>query len=193
MERRGTNTKKIVFLPTFYFFQRDDKYYFGVLVAVTACISGGTMDVLVAKCGEVSTSVLVIWSSVTGLVMSVVYNLIQDSSSHILSSRILEISWQQWITFLGLTILGMLAFTSLTRSLQLISPNLVASLRCLELVLAFIVQSLITDVLPDIVSATGAVLITIGVLMVTYQEKVMKIKEELMEKMQFKIDRRKGS
>ena len=151
------------------------------------------MDVLVAKCGEVSTSVLVIWSSVTGLVMSVVYNLIQDSSSHILSSRILEISWQQWITFLGLSILGMLAFTSLTRSLQLISPNLVASLRCLELVLAFIVQSLITDVLPDIVSATGAVLITIGVLMVAYQEKVMKIKEELMEKMQFKIDRRKGS
>ena len=151
------------------------------------------MDVLVAKCGEVSTSVLVIWSSVTGLVMSVVYNLIQDSSSHILSSRILEISWQQWITFLGLSILGMLAFTSLTRSLQLISPNLVASLRCLELVLAFIVQSLITDVLPDIVSATGAVLITIGVLMVAYQEKVMKIKEAVMEKMQFKIDSRKGS
>ena len=151
------------------------------------------MDVLVAKCGEVSTSVLVLWSSVTGLVMSVVYNLIQDSSSHILSSRILEISWQQWITFLGLSILGMLAFTSLTRSLQLISPNLVASLRCLELVLAFIVQSLITDVLPDIVSATGAVLITFGVLMVAYQEKVMKIKEELMEKMRFKIDSRKGS
>ena len=151
------------------------------------------MDVLVAKCGEVSTSVLVIWSSVTGLVMSVVYNLIQDSSSHILSSRILEISWQQWVTFLGLSILGMLAFTSLTRSLQLISPNLVASLRCLELVLAFIVQSLITDVLPDIVSATGAVLITVGVLMVAYQEKVMKIKETVMEKMQFKIDSRKGS
>ena len=36
---------------------------------------------------------------------------------------------------------GLVAFTTLTRSLQLISANLVASLRCLELVLAFLLQT----------------------------------------------------
>ena len=44
----------------------------------------------------------------------------------------------------GLAVSGLLAFTTLTRSLQLISPNLVSSLRTLELVLAFLVQSLLT-------------------------------------------------
>ena len=41
----------------------------------------------------------------------------------------------------GLGVSGLVAFTTLTRSLQLISPNLVASLRCLELVLAFLLQT----------------------------------------------------
>ena len=41
----------------------------------------------------------------------------------------------------GLAVSGLVAFTTLTRSLQLISPNLVASLRCLELVLAFLLQT----------------------------------------------------
>ena len=38
---------------------------------------------------------------------------------------------------------------------QLVSPNLVASLRCLELVLAFTVQTLLTGHLPDLVSILG--------------------------------------
>ena len=41
----------------------------------------------------------------------------------------------------GLAVSGLVAFPTLTRPLQLISPNLVASLRCLELVLAFLLQT----------------------------------------------------
>ena len=55
-----------------------------------------------------------------------------------------------------------MAFTTLTRSLQLISPNLVASLRTLELVLAFCVQSLVTGLAPGVLSWVGGGLILIG-------------------------------
>ena len=57
---------------------------------------------------------------------------------------------------------GLVAFTTLTRSLQLISPNLVASLRSLELVLAFLVQAVITGQPPQTLSWLGGGLILIG-------------------------------
>ena len=64
---------------------------------------------------------------------------------------------------------GLLAFTTLTRSLQLVSPNLVSSLRCVELVLAFAVQGLITLQVPSIISCVGGGLIIIGVIILAFQ------------------------
>merc|ERR1719422_1433522 len=139
------------------------------------------MDVLIAKCGNVSTSVLVNWSAIAGFVMAVVYCQIQGSS-YILSPRILSTTWTQWATYIGLSISGLFAFTTLTKSLQLISPNLVASLRCLELVLAFSVQSLIDGEFPDFVSVTGGLLITLGVITLAFQEKFLHYKDLLVHK-----------
>ena len=68
----------------------------------------------------------------------------------------------------GLSLSGLLAFTTLTKSLQLVSPNLVSSLRCVELVLAFGVQSLITMEAPSLLSCLGAVLINLGVIILAY-------------------------
>ena len=64
---------------------------------------------------------------------------------------------------------GLLAFTTLTRSLQLVSPNLVSSLRCFELVLAFAVQSLITLQEPSIITCSGGGLIILGVIILAFQ------------------------
>ena len=65
-----------------------------------------------------------------------------------------------------------MAFTSMTLALKLISPNLVSSLRTLELVLAYGVQSLVTGESPDIWSCFGGGLILFGVLMLTFQDKI---------------------
>ena len=179
---------------------RDDLYYVGVLLASAACLATGMMDVVVAKCSEVSTTVLVLWTAMVGLVVSVIYCL-TTPSSHILSEDITRLSWQTWATYLGeilqtdpyqtfwakeyfscknnsgrkkylsgLAVSGLLAFTTLTKSLQLISPNLVASLRTLELVLAFLVQSLITGLSPDLLSWLGGLLILTGVLLLALQD-----------------------
>ena len=64
---------------------------------------------------------------------------------------------------------GLVAFTTLTRSLQLVSPSLVASLRCVELVAAFAVQSLLTSTAPSLVASTGGGLIILGVLVLAFQ------------------------
>ena len=81
-------------------FQQEDLYYVGVLLAVTSCIAGGLMDVMVAKCEDVSASVLVNWSAICGLAMSVIYCLAVDNS-YILSPRIMTTTWTMWATYFG--------------------------------------------------------------------------------------------
>ena len=131
-----------------------------------------------------ASPVLVNMSAVLGLVVSLAYCL-GDSESLILSSRVTSMSWQQWTTFLGqlqsiflfpmtvklspgLSLSGLLAFTTAVKSLQLVSPNLVSSLRCVELVLAFGVQSLITMEAPSLLSCLGAGLINLGVIILAF-------------------------
>ena len=70
---------------------------------------------------------------------------------------------------------SLMAFTSMTLALKLISPNLASSLRTLELVLAYGVQALVTEENPDIWSCFGGGLILSGVLMLTFQDKISEI------------------
>ena len=54
------------------------------MLAVTACLAGGAMDVLVAKCsdlGQVSASVLCNWSAICGLFIAIIYGLLEEKSN----------------------------------------------------------------------------------------------------------------
>ena len=84
--------------------EKDDLYYVGVFLAGMACIAGGLMDVLVAKCVEVSASVLLLWTAIMGLAISIMYCL-NTPQSEILSADILHISWQDWALYLGKSVL----------------------------------------------------------------------------------------
>jgi len=152
----------------------DDLYYVGVLLAVTACCTGGLKNVLVAKCEGVSTANLVNWSAIFGLVIAVSYSQLQ-SDSRILSADITRISWSDWFILIGLAVSGLLAFTAGTKALKLISPNVVSSLRAMELVLAFGVQSLITWESPDTLSCIGGGLVLGGVLLLTFQDRIFDV------------------
>ena len=72
----------------------------------------------------------------------------------------------------GLSASGLVAFTTLTLSLQLVSPNMVSSLRCLEMVGAFLVQSVITRQAPNILSSIGGGLITLGIIILGAEERI---------------------
>ena len=83
-----------------HFIVTDDQYYIGVFLASTACITGGMMDVLVAKCDGISASVLVLWTAILGLIISIIYCLNSPSSS-ILSADIINITPESWATYFG--------------------------------------------------------------------------------------------
>jgi len=146
-------------------------YYVGAGLAATACCTSGLRDVLIAKCQGVSTPVLVNWSAIAGLIISIALSQIQ-SSSRIISDDIVKISMYDWLVLLILGLSSILAFTSLTHALKLISPNLVSSLRSLELVLAYGVQALVLGENPGMWSCFGGGLILTGVLVLAFQEKI---------------------
>ena len=73
---------------------------------------------------------------------------------------------------------GLVAFTTLTLSLQLVSPNMVSSLRCLEMVGAFLVQTIITGRAPNILSSIGGGLITAGIIILGAEERIATVIEE---------------
>ena len=114
---------------------------------------------------------MVNWAAISGLIISVGFSQVL-SGCRLLSSDIVKISWSDWLILIGLAVSGLLAFTSMTYALKLISPNLVSSLRTLELVLAYVVQTIVTGENPDIWSCFGGGLILTGVLMLTFQDKI---------------------
>ena len=126
---------------------------------------------MIAKCEGVSTLNLDNWSTIFGLVIAVIFSQPQ-SDSRILTAYITRISL---IILIGLAVSGLLAFTSMTKALKLISPNMVASLRTLELVLAYRVQSLITEESPDTLSCIGGGLVLGGVLLLTFQDRILDV------------------
>ena len=133
----------------------------GLILAVSACISTGMMSVLVSRVRQVSSSVLVFWTAGLGLVIATIYSLLQPGSL-ILSWQVVNIPARSWALYTGLALSGLVGFATMTKSLQLISPTLVNSIRSLNLVMAIIVQTIITGQQADLVSSVGGGLIVIG-------------------------------
>ena len=183
------------FLFDCYEVEEDGSYYFGLMLAASGCVCTGVMSVLVVKCHSVTTTTLMLWTGWLGLVIAVTFCLIYPASD-ILSSRLLHISTSHWAIYIGerlqwpppdfslttsgLAVSGLIGFTSVTKSLQLISPTLVNSIRSLELIIAFTVQTILTSQSPDLVSSLGGIIIITGVLMVAFQDNIVSATDKLM-------------
>ena len=113
--------------------------------------------------------VLLSWSAVMGLLASLVYCLASPTSVLVTPASWTQVTPTMAALYIGLSISGLLAFTTTTRSLQLACPSLVSSLGCSELVVAFIVQSLITGQSPNLLSSLGGGLIVTGVIILAIQ------------------------
>ena len=113
--------------------------------------------------------VLLTWSALMGLVASLIYCLGSPASVLVTPASWDQVTPTMAALYIGLSISGLLAFTTTTRSLQLACPSLVSTLGCTELVVAFIVQSLITGQSPNLLSSLGGGLIVTGVIILAIQ------------------------
>jgi len=139
-----------------------DGYYIGVLLAVGAAVSGAASNVIVAKVEQLSTTALVTYSGVGGVVLALAYGVLGDSEDKIITDFAL-VSAEEWLTLLMLGGMGLVGFFCLTRSLQLIPPTTVAVVRAMEIVLAYGVQAAVLGEVPNSLALAGSSLVIISV------------------------------
>ena len=90
----------ILFGISYYRIQVYPHYWVGLCLALTACVTGGAMDVVVAGGStrhRVSAAVLANWAAVSGLVGSLVYTVAEEVwGPFLLSASFSWHSWQSW-------------------------------------------------------------------------------------------------
>jgi len=146
-------------------------YYIGVVLALGTAVIGSTANVFIAKCEDVSSSVMVFYSGLGGVVAALACGFM-DKDNRIIFD-IGSIPYDEWLILLMLGGSGLLGYYSMTRSLQLIPPTTVAVLRALEIILAYVAQAAVMGEIPNVLAISGSSMVMLCVIGFAMEETVM--------------------
>ena len=90
-----------------------------------------------------------------------------------LSIQILEIPYTHWLAYVLMAMGGISAYFCMTKSLQMIDPTVVAFIRALEIVFAYLIQTLIVLKIPAVLSLIGASLVLGSVFAMALHDKII--------------------
>jgi len=163
----------LVCKPTFLFPVKgeepfDVKFYIGLTLAILGSMSAGVTNVVCNYCKSAPHGVMVFWVAFSAFALSIVGESVVPGC-YILTLRGSELTNMQWGVLFGMALCGLVAFLSMSRALQLISPTLVASFRSLEILLAFLVEAIINEKLPDPIRFIGAAMVCGGICLAAFQ------------------------
>jgi len=147
------------------------KYYIGVILALSTAIIGSTANVIIAKCDSVSSSVMVFYSGLGGVVLALACSFMDPSNRIVFD--ITSISYDEWLILFMLGCSGLIGYYSMTRSLQLIPPTTVAVLRALEIILAYIAQAVVMGEIPNTLAITGSTCVMFSVIAFALEETIL--------------------
>merc|ERR1719283_234930 len=140
----------------------EGTYYIGAILALGTAIVGSTANVIIAKCERVSSSVMVFYSGLGGVILAFAFS-IMDPANRIIFN-ITAVPYDEWLILLMLGGSGLLGYYSMTRSLQLIPPTTVAVLRALEIILAYVAQAAVMGEIPNVLAITGSSIVMLCVI-----------------------------
>ena len=148
---------------------QKQKYYIGVALALGSAIADGFVNVAINFCQGVESLVLLWWTGISGFFISIIaYSF--DPNARMFGSLVNEITSTEWIAYFMIAFSGIMAYYCMTKSLQMIDPTVVAFIRSLEIILAYIVQFSVIGDEPNVLSLIGAGLVLICVSAMTVQE-----------------------
>ena len=113
-------------------------YYIGVMLALGCALCGAMANVSMAKCEKVSSKVLMFYSGLGGLLLSLLVSALDPAADLLLT--LASIPGTTWLLLIVLGVMGILGCFSMSASLRLIPPTTVAMLRALEIIMAYIAQ-----------------------------------------------------
>jgi len=158
----------LVCQPSFLFPHHAMAYskevYIGIMLAISSSLLTGVVNLVACLSKDIANTVIVFWVALAALIISSVLEFAVPGCL-ILTLKVAQYSATQWCILFGLALSGLAAYFSMIKSLKMISPTLVATLRSLEIVLAFGVQIILDGSLPNPISSAGAFLVCFGICM----------------------------
>ena len=152
--------------------KHDSLYFIGVIIALSSAMADGFLNVAINFCKEVNSLVLLWWAGMGGLVVSFISSTFDDQESILHYSDIVNIGVEHWLAFFGMACVGIFSYFCMTKSLQMIDPTIVAFVRALEIVFAYIAQIAIMHQLPDSYAIIGGSCVLVSVLAMAIQTKI---------------------
>ena len=147
-------------------------YYIGAGIAGSGALISGFLNLAINYCRQVNSVVLLLWSGLGGLLVSSLAFTF-DSNARFFDGRLAQVSSEQWTAYFCMAGAGILSYFSMTRALQLIDPTLVAFVRSLEIVLAYLVQAFWMADIPEPSSVFGSSLVILCVILIGFEDKFM--------------------
>lgn len=151
-------------------------YYLGATLALGCAISGSASNVLIAKCQEVSSSVLVFYSGLGGVILAVVFTATDPSIRDMEAAD--YFNPDEMLVLSLVTALGILGYFLHTRALLLLHPTIVSALRTLEIVFAYLAQALLMGSIPDLLTLAGSSMVLISVLALALETTVFPTRQQ---------------
>ena len=153
---------------------RTKLYYIGVIIALSAALAKGVLNICVNKCSKIKSTVLMWWTGFGGIFVSLIAFTF-DKNARMLSTEIFEVSYTEWLLLFGLAISGLIGYFCMTKSLQMIDPTCVAFVRSLEIIFGYIVQITTLGQIPSVLSLSGAILVFMAVAAYSLQYRIMAV------------------
>ncbi|TRY67306.1 hypothetical protein TCAL_07230 [Tigriopus californicus] len=152
----------------------DLYYYMGALLAVSGAIICSFNNVCVSgTLKHINSMVLVGYVGAASFVISIMCTSF-DKKQRIFSTQIVDIAAWEWALIIGMSILGIFAYFSVTKALQLIDPTVVSVLRSTEILLGFFIQVVFMHQLPDAFAIVGASIVFLSIIMIALEANIVR-------------------
>ena len=150
--------------------RRDNNYYFGVTLALSCAIFGSMCNILINKCEHAKSTVLVFYSGISGVIVSVIGLLISTDALGFFN-HLASLSVTDWLTLSMISLVGILAYFAMTVALRMVSPTSVSVLRALEIILAYLCQIIVMQQMPNKLCILGSTLVMMCVVGIAIAER----------------------
>eukprot|EP00095_Tigriopus_kingsejongensis_P010856 maker-scaffold592_size129239-snap-gene-0.18 protein:Tk10856 transcript:maker-scaffold592_size129239-snap-gene-0.18-mRNA-1 annotation:"hypothetical protein L798_07567" len=147
----------------------DFHYYIGALLALASSILGSINNVCVSGAlKQINSMILVFYTGLFCCVIALLATLF-DHKQRIYSADIALIEPGDWAILFTMAGLGILAYFSVIKALQLVDPTQVSVLRSVEIIFAFGVQVFIMNQHPDVFSVLGSSLVLTAIVLIAFE------------------------
>ena len=151
-------------------FQFTPNYYTGVLLALGCAVCGSLCNILIKKSVGIRSSSLVFFAGIFGIGISIIGFFFDEDGNRIISN-FESMAPVDWTLLVGISLVGISAYFSMTAALQIVSPTSVSVLRALEIIVAYICQILVMGQYPNSTCIGGAALVMASVIGIAIDEK----------------------